>query len=64
MTKDKILKGGLLSVFEQGFHAVSVRDIARAVGIKRALFITISKQAGYFDRIVDVSGRMPGVFPR
>lgn len=54
-TKDKILKEAFYLFSEQGFHAVSVRDIARAVGIKESsLYNHFKNKQDIFDRIVDV----------
>ena len=54
-TKDKILKEAFYLFSERGFHAVSVRDIARAVGIKESsLYNHFKNKQDIFDRIVDV----------
>lgn len=54
-TKDKILKEAFYLFSERGFHAVSVRDIASAVGIKESsLYNHFKNKQDIFDRIVDV----------
>ncbi len=47
-TRDKILREALTLFSSRGFDAVSVRDIARAVGIKKARFTTTLKTSRIF----------------
>ena len=54
-TKEKILKEALFLFSDRGFHAVSVRDIAKAVGIKESsLYNHFKNKQDIFDSIVDI----------
>ncbi len=54
-TREKILKEALILFSERGFHAVSVRDIAKAVGIKESsLYNHFKNKQDIFDSIVDM----------
>lgn len=54
-TREKILKEALILFSERGFHAVSVRDIAKAVGIKESsLYNHFKNKQDIFDSIVDI----------